>query len=387
MENSLAKMRDAVRGRFGGGRAVQDVHSATLNFGSYKYVLIIVAIAAFYYAFLASDRYVATAQIYVKQDSSTMQALMPGLGLFGSAGGASQDMLLVNAYVSSQDLLAELDGSIKFSEHFADSQWDFISRLSASPTEEDRLKYFRTRLNSELDQDAGLITLRAQGYTPEYALAFLQQVIRNSEGFINSIGQKIALEEIAFVEGELNIAKEKLETARANLLAFQNEFGILNAEASGASLQGIINALEAELVNLRTEEETLTSYLNENAAEVGAVRARIDATAKQIERERQKMASQEGVSANDVAARYQALELELKFATDQYQATLVALEQARIESYKKLKHLVVVQSPQLPEEALEPRKLYNIATLFVVLSLAYGIVTMIIATIREHRDV
>lgn len=386
MENTLAKMRDAVRGRFGGTRAVEDVHSATLNFGSYKYVLIIVALAVFYYVFLASDRYVATAQVYVKQDN-TMQTLMPGMGLFGASSGASQDMLLVNAYVTSQDLLTELDTSINFSEHFSSREWDIYSRMETSPTEEERLEYFRTRLKSELDQDAGLITLKAQGYTPEYALAFLQAVIKNSESFINGIGQKIALEEIAFVQGELERAKEKLEASRGKLLAFQNEYGILNAAASGASLQGIINTLEAELVTLRTEEETLTSYLNENAAEVGAVRARIAATVKQLELERQKMASQEGVSANDVAAQYQALELELKFATDQYQTSLVALEQARIESYKKLKHLVVVQSPQLPEEALEPRKFYNIATLFVLLSLAYGIVTMIIATIREHRDV
>jgi capsular polysaccharide transport system permease protein len=77
----------------------------------------------------------------------------------------------------------------------------------------------------------------------------------------------------------------------------------------------------------------------------------------------------------------------VRFASDQYKSSLVALEKARIESYKKLKHLVVVQSPTLPDEALEPRKLYNIATLFVVLSLAYGIISMIVATIREHRDV
>jgi len=386
MENTLAKMRSAVRLRLGESRAVKDVRSATLNFGTYKYVLLVVLVAIFYYSFLASDRYVASAQVYVKQDNS-MKALMPGLGLFGAAGGANQDMLLVDAYVGSQDLFRELENSIQFSAHFSDSQWDMVSRMGTDLSEEDKLSYFRSRLKSELDQDSGLITLKAQGYTPEYALTFLEEVIKNSETFINAIGQKIAREEIDFVQGEMDRAKARLEEAQENLRVFQNKYGILSADASGASLQGIISALEKELVELRTEDETLTSYLNETAAEVVAVRARIAAVARQLQSERQKLASQNSVSANDVSAEYQALELQVRFATDQYKSSLIALEKARIESYKKLKHLVVVQSPSKPDEALEPRKLYNIATLFVVLSLAYGIISMIVATIREHRDV
>ena len=34
-----------------------------------------------------------------------------------------------------------------------------------------------------------------------------------------------------------------------------------------------------------------------------------------------------------------------------------------------------------------PYKLYNLVTLFVVLNLIYGITAMIVATIREHKDV
>jgi capsular polysaccharide transport system permease protein len=386
MENILAKMRDAVRLRSESGSQVQDLRRAALNFSTYKYVLLVVGIATFYYVALASDRYVATAQVYVKQDNS-IKALMPTVGLFGGGMNAGKDMQLVDAYVKSQDLLVVLDRDIQFSDHFSDRSWDFYSRMEEAPTEEDRLAYFQTRLTSGLDQDSGIITLKAQGYTQEYALTFLQHVIKNSEAFINGIGQQIATQEIEFVEGELARAKERLDEARTNLLKFQNEHGILSAKASGAALQSVVISMENELVQLRTEEKALSSYLNGNAAELVSVRARIEAIESQILAEREKLASDDGQSQNDVLAAYLVLEMEVKFTTDLYQASLVALEKARIESYKKLKHLVVVQSPQMPDEALEPRKFYNIATLFVVLSLAYGIISMIIATIREHRDV
>ncbi|MEX0299021.1 MAG: sugar transporter, partial [Kordiimonas sp.] len=132
---------------------------------------------------------------------------------------------------------------------------------------------------------------------------------------------------------------------------------------------------------------TLSSYLNEGAAELTTVRSRIEALENQLELEKAKLASIDNVSLNDVNAEYQALEMELQFATDLYKTTIVALERARVESYHKLKHLIVIQSPTLPDEAAYPRKLYDLATLFIGLTLLYGIITMILATIREHRDV
>ena len=43
----------------------------------------------------------------------------------------------------------------------------------------------------------------------------------------------------------------------------------------------------------------------------------------------------------------------------------MSLEQARIEAYRKLKYLVVVDSPSLAEEAEFPKRLYNIVSILV----------------------
>jgi capsular polysaccharide transport system permease protein len=40
----------------------------------------------------------------------------------------------------------------------------------------------------------------------------------------------------------------------------------------------------------------------------------------------------------------------------------------------------------LPETAIYPRRIYNLVTLLVVSLLLYGIVRLVIATIREHLD-
>ena len=78
--------------------------------------------------------------------------------------------------------------------------------------------------------------------------------------------------------------------------------------------------------------------------------------------------------------------MDLEFATDLYRSSLTALEAARVEASRKLKHLVVIQSPPLPDAALYPRRLYMLTTLWVFLALLYGIGRLTVATIKDHSD-
>ena len=385
MDKILVKLRQAVARERQTGPMIADVHSRTMSFRSYRWVLAVVAIVAVYYAFLASDMYVSDAQVYVK--STDQQPVAAQVQFLPGGGGESSDALLVQAFLRSRDLMEIMDREIGFTEHFASTDHDMYSRLDANASAEDRLTYFRSRFSASLNPDTGIITLRGQGYTPEFSLQLVQTALSAAETYINDVGHRIAAEEIGFVETELDRARNNIGGAQAKLVDFQNENGILSADATGESKQALVLEMENDLVRLLTEEKALTSYLNPGAAEVVAVRSRIAALTSQLVVERAKLASTDGVSANDINAEARNLELELKFATDIYKAALVALERARIESFRKLKHLVVVQSPQLPDAAILPRKLYHLMTLFIALTLAYGIITMILATIREHRDV
>jgi capsular polysaccharide transport system permease protein len=64
----------------------------------------------------------------------------------------------------------------------------------------------------------------------------------------------------------------------------------------------------------------------------------------------------------------------------------MALETARIESTRKLKSLVLVETPALPETAEYPRRLYTLLTLLMGLILIYGIGRLILATIEDHIE-
>ena len=89
---------------------------------------------------------------------------------------------------------------------------------------------------------------------------------------------------------------------------------------------------------------------------------------------------------NEITARYLDVQTQATLATDLYKTGLISLEQARVEAYRKLKHLLVVSQPTMAEDAEYPRRLYNLTTIAVLLCLFYGLIVMGLATLREHQD-
>lgn len=389
MKQTLVKFRQTVadRMRSGAGGTYQVSIGERAPLITYKWVLAIFGAFLIYNGVWVSDRYVTNASAYVKSTNESAASIASIPIVPGGLGGASQDALLLRSYIHSADMMTLLDKRLDLRGHFASSDWDFFSRMSASAPDEEFLAYFRDRLSVSVDAESNIIQVSGQGFTPEFSVRMVEAVLEEAEAYINSVSQKIALQEIAFVEQELKRAREAVDTGRSAMLAFQAENELLDPVATGAAVQAVVNAMEGDLVRLEAEEKVLTSYLQDDASELVTVRDRIAGIKNQLEQERDKFASQGNQSINEVNARFEELRLSFEFASDIYRGTLQTLEQARVESYRKLKHLVVVQSPQTPDSALLPRKLYNLVTLFVILNLIYGIAAMIIATIREHRDV
>jgi capsular polysaccharide transport system permease protein len=95
--------------------------------------------------------------------------------------------------------------------------------------------------------------------------------------------------------------------------------------------------------------------------------------------------SHDALSLNEVLNKYSALKIDLDIALQAFTSSTVSLEKARIEAYRKIKYLVVVEKPRVPEDNQYPRVIYNISLLFVITIIIFGFVRIILATIRELR--
>tara|TARA_R110001583_G_scaffold129593_3_gene281381 strand:- start:14955 stop:16043 length:1089 start_codon:yes stop_codon:yes gene_type:complete len=339
-----------------------------------------------YWTFLASDRYVSEANVVLESPQIALPSLSFSSLLSGGGSGTS-DMLLLRDFLLSVDMLKEIEQRVAFRDHYADQGIDMISRLFDHDAPiEDLHKYYLKRISVELDEYAKVLRIRVQAFAPEMAHQISRLLLQRGETHMNTMGQRLAEEQVKFLETQVGGLNQRFNDARQALLDYQNENGLVSPTGTVESLNAVVARLESELTTLRAKRTVLSSYQSIMSPEMVRIDAQIKATVEQIIQERSRMAQQSGGALNSVSSEYQTLELKAQFAQESYSGALAALESTRIEAARKLKQVSVLQSPTLPEYAVEPERLYN-TTVFVIIALFLALIAqMMLLIIKDHRD-
>ncbi|WP_084386632.1 ABC transporter permease [Castellaniella caeni] len=352
-------------------------------------VIIPMLLAIVYYALLADSRYVSQAQVAVRQTNGQASQDVPGLAMLLTGGNSTsrEETLYLREYIRSQDMLDALNAQLHWTAHFSGRWRDPLYWLSDNATTEDQLAFYQRLVNARFDEETGLLTITVEALDPEFAQSSLAFILKTSEAFVNELSHRMAREQVKFAEDELAQAQRDYETRRDVILQFQRQNQFLDATEAAKNRATIIGELESHLVTAHAELKALRARLTPNAPAVRSKETEIRALEQQLAVENKRLLSDQGENKlNVVAAQFRKLEVDGKIAEETYKLAVVALQNARIESSKKIRSLVTVVSPNLPDEALYPRRVYNLFTLLIVLLLVYGITRFIIASIEDHRD-
>ena len=360
--------------------------SRTLKIGL---VLVPMLLYGLYLAVVAADRFVSESVISVRQAGSDGGAI-PGAAMLlaGINPPSHEDTLFLKEFVHSQGLLLKLDQQLGLRAHYQGAGLDWPFRLAQDASQEEFIAYCRARIEVHFEDRSSLLTIRVQAFDAAFAQKLSKAVLDESERFVNENSHRIARERLRFAEGELELNAGRLQKARNEVLAFQTKHRLMDptfqAQASGV----LATELQAARARLEAELGSLLGFLNEDAFQVKALRGRIAAMNQQIESERTRSLTDTkgGTRLNQLAIDFQGLQLQAEFARDAYKLALGAVENARIDATRKLKSLVVVEPPSLPQTAEYPLVGYNLTTLLVICVLLYAIVRLVLATIREHQD-
>lgn len=357
----------------------------SLKLGSFLWVVACFALATIYFCLIASDRYVSRAELVVKQ-ADQIRMLPDALSMLGLGGSNHQDVLLIQDYIKSPDMLALLDKKLNLKAHYQSHNVDYFSRLSNNVSREGFMDYYREHLSLHLDEISGVLTIEFQAFDPQYGQQVVKVMLEESEGFINKLGHRVALEQLAFVEKEVNRAYQRVQDEKAKVLEFQNNHHLISPETTSSARLGVVSQIEGELARQQAQLKQLQSYMKETAPAVVSVQTRVNALTQQLTQEQGRLTGADKEAMNEITARYLDVQTQATLAADLYKTGLISLEQARVEAYRKLKHLLVISQPTLAETAEFPRRLYNLATIGVLLCLLYGLIIMGLATLREHKD-
>lgn len=342
-------------------------------------------IAIVYYGFIAADVYISESRFVVRsperQTASPLGMLLKGTGFTRS----QDDSYTVQDFILSRDAMRALDEKLNLRSAFG--KGDLFSRfpgLDWDDSFENMHRYYQKMVGVQLDPVSSIATVTVRAFSAEEAQKINQYLIEMSETLVNQLNERGRQDMIRFAANEVAEAEKKARDAALALARYRNEKGVIDPEKQSTIPLQQIAKLQDELIATKAQLAQLQMLTRDNP-QIPVLKQRIQMLENEIELESARVAGS-GRSLASKAAEFQRLALDKEFADKQLASALVSLEQARNEARRQQLYLERIAQPNLPDAAMEPRRLRNILAVFVLGLIAWGVLSMLIAGIREHQD-
>lgn len=350
-------------------------------------VAIPTTVAILYFGLFASDTYISESRFVVRSPekgvSSGLGALLKGSG-FSNAG---DEVYAAHDYVISRDALRELNRGDQFAKAYGAnsiSAFDRFGGLWSSTGFEDLFRYYGKKVEVEYDSSSAITKLTVRAYSSEAAQRFNEQLLEMAEATVNRLNERGRQDLIRFSAKEVENAKEAARNAAVALSVFRNREGIVDPEQQAAIQLQMISKLQDNLISTKTQLVQLRTFAGQNP-QVPVLQARIEELKREISEEQGKVAGgSKSLAAS--AVQYQRLALERLFADRQLASAMASFESARNEARRKQAYVERIVQPNKPDKALEPRRWRGILATFALGMVAWGVLGMLLAGLKEHRD-
>ena len=343
--------------------------------------------AILYYGFFASDVYISESSFVVRSPDK------PSAGGFGvllkSAGfsNSNDEVFAAQDFIRSRDALRAINRNREFERAYSTpdiSIFDRFNPMGLTGSFEDLYRYFGGKVDVNYDSSSSITKLSVRAFRPRDAYKYNEELLELAEQTVNRLNERGRQDLIGFAQAEVDRAKIQSQTAASTLAAFRNQAGVVDPEKQAAVQLQMVSKLQDELIATRTQLAEIRRYAPENP-QVDSLQTRIASLQQQINGETNKVAGGQKSLAG-TAARYQRLSLESQFADKQLAAAMTSLTDAQNEARRKQAYVERISRPNMPDEALEPRRLRGILATLILGLVAWGILSMLLAGIREHQE-
>jgi len=349
-------------------------------------VVIPTTLAVLYYGFLASDVYVSESRFVVR---SPDKPSVSGLGVLlksAAFSNAGDEIYAADEYIQSRDALKALNGTGAVARAYSNAKvsvFDRFDPLGIDGSFEELFDYFHKKVRVDYESTSSITTLTVRAYTPQDAQKFNLQLLELAEDTVNRLNRRGRVDVIQLSEQEVQDAEEASRQAAVALAQFRNASGIIDPEKQASVQLQMISKLQDELIGSRMQLLQLQSMAPENP-QIPVLRVRVSGLSREIERQLGAVAGNRR-SLSATAARYQRLALEREFADKRLAVAMTSLQDARAEARRKQAYVERIAQPSRPDEAREPRRVRGIFATFVLGLVAWAILSMLLAGVREHH--
>ncbi|OJY60820.1 MAG: hypothetical protein BGP16_06860 [Sphingobium sp. 66-54] len=345
-------------------------------------------VAVLYYGLFASDVYISESRFVVRAPERSVGAGSLGVLLRSAGwGSAGSEVYAARDYILSRDALKELNKSNELTEAYSGrsiSIFDRFNSLGMNGSKESLYQYYLGKVSVGYDSTSSIMTLQVRAYAPQDAHRFNSILLRRAENLVNGLNVRAQTDLIRLAQSEVDKAQKKVTDTGLALARFRDRSGVVDPGQQASVQLQMISKLQDELIATRLRLVQLKRLAADNP-QVPVLEAGIRSLQGEIEEETAKIVGGRESLAGS-AVQYQRVLLDNQFAEKQLAAAMAAFEEARSEALRKQAYIERIVEPSMPDEALEPGRIRGILTAFAVGLVAWGVISMLVAGVREHRD-
>jgi len=348
-------------------------------------VVVPTLLAILYFGLIASDVYISESRFIIRspqqQTITSLGAILQGAGLTRS----QDDTYTVHDFILSRDALRKLDTQLKLSQSYGEG--DFLSRfpeLDMDNSFEALHRYYQKQVSVQLDTLSSISTLRVRAFNADEAHRINQMLLDMGEALINQLNERSRQDMIRYAQAEVDVAEENARAAALAVSRYRSEKTVFDPEKQSALQLQQVSRLQDELIAAKSQLAQVRSLAPKNP-QVSVLQRRVGILEAEIQKETAKVAGGER-SLSSKAAEYERLALNRAFSDKQLAIALASLEQARNEAQRKQLYLDRIVEPGRPDVAVEPRRLRNVAATLALGLVAWGVLSLLIAGVKEHQD-
>lgn len=350
-------------------------------------VVVPTVIAVVYFGLITSDVFVSESRFVVRspqrQAPSGLGALLQGAGFSRS----QDDTFSVHDFMLSRDALKQLDSKLQLAKAFSNPDVDLFSRFASFGIDDNfeaLHRYYQKRVAIDTDSTSAISVLRVSAYKAEDAYRINAMLLEMGESLINELNERGRQDMIRFASAEVGIAEKKVKAAGLALSGYRNDKAVFDPERQSALQLQLVSKLQDELIATKAQLDQVRTFTPENP-QIPALQRRAKGLQAEMDIQMGRVAGS-GTSLTTKAADYERLALDRTFADKQLGAAFASLEQARNDAQRKQLYLERIVQPNKPDVAVEPRRLRAILATFLLGLIAWGILTILLAGVREHKE-
>jgi len=342
---------------------------------------------ASYVIFVQTELYESSSTVLIKDlkspsiPTNMLTALMPN-----GTSSNMQDSKLIEKYIYSSEMFNKIDKKFGLKKHYMSKALDPMQRKYSFSSLSDFIKLYKKRVIINYDVTSSTLDISFLHTDAKMAKEILEFIISEAEKKLNMYDKENGNEMLEFIQKQEKHNKKILFNSIEALLDYQNRHKTIDPSIDIKSKSRIVAKLEQEIIQKEIKYANLKQYMNISSVEVKTLKGEIYSLKKKLNDIKSQLSGVSKKELNENLFEFETLKSDVEFNKERYKQTLIQLDMALIQSTQNAKNFIIITKPVISDTYSYPDKVKNIITLFMVLFMVYGILSMVYAIIKDHRD-